>query len=121
MMRITAVVASSLALALAIGAQPAGAAGFDVDAPVFGKPHHVSYDRYSLMIDGRRLAIWSGEFHLFRLPSQKLWMDVLQKLRAGGFNTVSLYFSWAYSSPAPGVYDFGGVRNIARPLHQRRA
>ena len=94
----------------------ARAAAFNANAPVFGKPHRVTYDKYSLMIDGQRLQIWSGEFHMFRLPSPSLWSDVLQKIRAEGFNTVSLYFSWAYSSSAPGVYNFSGVRDVNRVL-----
>ncbi len=73
------------------------------------------------MIDGQRLIVWSGEFHIFRLPSPPLWRDVLEKIRAEGFNTVSLYFSWAYSSPAPGVYDFTGIRDVDRAADDGRA
>ena len=81
--------------------------------------------------------MWSGEFHPFRLPSPSLWLDALQKLKAHGYNAVSIYFDWGYHSPARGVYDFTGVRDmdqvlalaqaaglyvIARPgaIHQRR-
>jgi beta-galactosidase GanA len=78
--------------------------------------HTVTYDRYSLSLDGKRVWLWSAEFHYFRLPSPDLWRDQLQKLKAAGFNTVSLYFSWAYHSPTPGVYDFSGVRDIDRLL-----
>jgi len=78
--------------------------------------HTVTYDRYSLMIDGHREWLWSAEFHYFRLPSQDLWRDQLEKLKATGFNAVSLYFSWGYHSPAPGVYDFTGVRDVGRLL-----
>ena len=35
--------------------------------------HSVAWDRYSLLIDGRRTFVWSGEFHPFRLPSPGLW------------------------------------------------
>ena len=100
-------------------------------------PHTVSYDGYSFMIDGKRTYLWSGEFHYFRLPSPDLWRDILQKMKAAGFNSVSLYFDWGYHSPAPGVYDFTGVRDVDRlldmaeeaglyviarpgPVHQRR-
>src|SRR5947209_8474997 len=102
----------------AVASASAAAAPFNANAPVFGKAHHVTYDKYSVMIDGQRLQIWSGEFHMFRLPSPSLWRDVLQKIRAEGYNTVSLYFSWAYSSPAPGVYDFKGVRDVDRVLRE---
>ena len=77
-----------------------------------GRRHTVGFDRYSMLVDGRRLVIWSGEVHPFRLPSPSLWRDVLQKLRAHGYNTVSIYVAWNYHSPAPGVHDFTGVRDL---------
>ncbi|WP_319937568.1 glycoside hydrolase family 35 protein [Sphingomonas cannabina] len=87
----------------------------NLSAPVknFGR---VSYDARSLMIDGKRLVIWSSEFHPFRLPSPDLWRDVLQKMKASGFNTVALYFDWGYHSPKQGVYDFTGIRDVERVL-----
>jgi beta-galactosidase GanA len=78
--------------------------------------HTIAFDRYSLVLDGRRVFIWSGEFHPFRLPSPSLWPDVLQKMKAEGFNAVSIYFDWGYHSAAPGRYDFSGVRDMDRAL-----
>jgi len=72
------------------------------------------------MIDGKRTYIWSGEFHYYRLPSPDLWRDVLQKMKAAGFNAASIYFDWAYHSPKPGVYDFTGVRDVDKLLDQTR-
>ncbi|MFJ6831614.1 beta-galactosidase [Streptomyces sp. NPDC091209] len=77
-----------------------------------GRTHTVGFDRYSMLIDGGRLVIWSGEVHPFRLPSPSLWRDVLQKLRAHGYNAISIYVAWNYHSPAPGQYDFTGVRDL---------
>ena len=74
--------------------------------------HKVGYDKYSLLVDGRRLVLWSGEMHPFRLPSPSLWRDVLQKMRAHGYNAVSVYVAWNYHSPGPGRYDFTGVRDL---------
>ncbi|MFZ1993488.1 MAG: beta-galactosidase [Solirubrobacteraceae bacterium] len=79
--------------------------------------HTVSYDHYSFLIDGRRTYLWSGEFHYFRLPSPDLWRDIFQKMKAAGFNAVSLYFDWDYHSPRPGVYDFTGVRDVDKLLN----
>src|SRR3954452_15311663 len=84
--------------------------------PAQAQAHTVSYDGYSFKIDGARTYLWSGEFHEFRLPSPDLWVDIFQKMKAAGFNTTSLYFDWGYHSPAPGVYDFTGVRDIDRVL-----
>jgi beta-galactosidase GanA len=78
--------------------------------------HAITFDKYSLMIDGRRTFIWSGEFHPFRLPSPSLWRDVLEKMKAEGYTAVSIYFDWGYHSPKSGVYDFHGVRDMDRVL-----
>jgi beta-galactosidase GanA len=84
--------------------------------PAQAASHTITHDRYSLSIDGERVWLWSAEFHYFRLPDPELWRDLLEKLKATGFNAVSLYFSWAYHSPARGVYDFSGVRDVDRLL-----
>ncbi|HEU4960784.1 MAG TPA: beta-galactosidase [Sphingomonas sp.] len=78
--------------------------------------HRVTFDRHSLLIDGKPTMIWSGEFHPFRLPSPDLWRDVLQKMKASGFNAVSLYFDWGYHTAKQGQYDFSGIRDIDRVL-----
>jgi beta-galactosidase GanA len=80
------------------------------------RTHTITYDQDSLMIDGRRTAIWSGEFEYWRLPSPSLWLDILQKMKAEGYNAVTIYFNWAYHSPKPGVYDFSGVRDVKKLL-----
>lgn len=102
------------ALAMPVAAQVARPTA-NLAAPVktFGR---VSYDARSLMVDGQRLVVWGGEFHPFRLPSPDLWRDILQKMKASGFNSVALYFDWGYHSPKQGVYDFSGIRDIDRLL-----
>jgi beta-galactosidase GanA len=85
-------------------------------AKAAAKVHEVTYDRYSVMIDGRRVALQAGEFHYFRLPSPDLWRDIMEKFKAEGFNAISVYFDWAYHSPKAGVYDFTGVRDVDRLL-----
>ncbi|MET9778419.1 beta-galactosidase [Streptomyces sp. NPDC006367] len=77
-----------------------------------GVRHRVALDRRSLLVDGRRLVLWAGELQPFRLPSPSLWRDVLQKLRASGFNAVTVPLAWNQHSPAPGRYDFTGVRDL---------
>lgn len=82
--------------------------------------HTVSFDSYSFLIDGHRTYLWSGEFHPFRLPSPELWPDIFQKMKAAGFNTASIYFSWGYHSTREGEYDFAGVRDMDRVLDAAR-
>jgi beta-galactosidase GanA len=112
-----AVAAAALLLAVGLAAAPvtrSAARAEPVPTGAGARParHTIGFDKYSLLIDGRRTVVWSGEFHYFRLPSPGLWRDVLQKMKANGFNAVSLYFDWGYHSPAPGVYDFTGVRDV---------
>lgn len=78
--------------------------------------NQVTFDHYSLMIDGKRQFIYSGEFDYWRLPSPSLWLDVLQKMKAAGFNAVTIYFDWGFHSPKKGVYDFTGIRDVDRLL-----
>ncbi|WP_333574321.1 glycoside hydrolase family 35 protein [Sphingomonas sp.] len=109
-----ALFATTLLAALPAAAQEAKPTA-NLAAPVktFGR---VSFDARSLMIDGKRTVIWSSEMHAFRLPSPDLWRDVLQKMKASGFNTVAFYFDWGFHSPKRGVYDFSGIRDIDRLL-----
>ncbi len=93
-------------LALALSSAPSAQAA----------THTVTWDKYSVMVDGQRVFFWSGEFHPFRLPNPDLWRDILEKMKANGYNGVSIYVDWAYHSPKPGVYDFSGVRDMDRFL-----
>lgn len=77
-----------------------------------GERHDIDVDRYSLVVDGRRVALWSGAFDPFRLPSPSLWRDLLQKMRAHGYNAVSVRVPWNAHSPGPGRHDFTGVRDL---------
>ena len=74
-------------------------------------PQAVSYDQYSMLIGGKRVYVTAGEFDPWRTPSPSLWLDDLQKMKADGYDAVTVYFDWDYNSPAPGVYDFSGVRD----------
>jgi beta-galactosidase GanA len=114
------------ALALVLGgvgaahASPAQSGGAsrttNTDTDVTATAHTVTFDGYSFLVDGQRTYLWSGEFHYFRLPSPDLWLDIFQKMKAAGFNATSLYFDWGYHSPAPGIYDFTGVRDVDKLL-----
>jgi hypothetical protein len=77
---------------------------------------NIRYDRHSLIINETREIIRSGAMHYFRLPSQDLWYDRLFKLKAAGYNTVDLYFCWAYHSTKQGEYNFNGIRDVRRLL-----
>ncbi len=101
------------------GAGPAATSNNVTPAPlpqsrdvVHGQSQQVTYDQYSLVIGGKRVFITAGEFDPWRTPSPSLWLDDLQKMKADGYDAVTVYFDWDYSSPSPGVYDFTGVRDM---------
>lgn len=75
-------------------------------------PQTVGFDQHSMLIGGRRVFIAAGEFDPWRTPSPSLWLDDLQKMRADGYNAVTVYFDWDYNSPSPGAYNFTGVRDM---------
>jgi len=72
----------------------------------------IDYDKHSLIIDNKKTVINSAAFHYFRCPGAKTWRDRLSKIKACGYNTVDLYFCWAYHSEKQGVYDFTGIKDI---------
>lgn len=76
----------------------------------------IKYDKYSLIIDGERVFIKSGAFHYFRTPGEEMARDRFQKMKAGGYNTVDIYFNWNYHSSAPGKYDFSGIKDVRKVL-----
>lgn len=72
----------------------------------------VTWDANSLFIRGERAMIYSGEFHPFRLPVPSLWLDVFQKIKALGFNTVSFYVDWALLEAKEGEYRAEGIFDL---------
>ncbi|RWA13128.1 hypothetical protein EKO27_g1979 [Xylaria grammica] len=77
----------------------------------------VKWDHYSFHINGQRLFIFSGEFHYWRYPVPELWRDLLEKVKAAGFNAFSIYNHWGYHNPLPGVLDFeSGAHNFTEIL-----
>jgi len=77
----------------------------------------VQWDHYSFKINGERLFVWSGEFHYWRIPVPELWEDVLEKIKAAGFNTVSIYALWSYHHSNPYTLDFEtGAHNFRSAL-----
>ncbi|KAK2801579.1 hypothetical protein FQN51_005286 [Onygenales sp. PD_10] len=69
----------------------------------------VKWDNESLFIHGERIMLFSAEFHPFRLPVPSLWLDIFQKIKALGFNTVSFYVHWALLEGKHGEYTADGI------------
>lgn len=69
---------------------------------------NITFDKNSLIIDGKRVFVRSGAFHYFRTPGVELAKDRFMKLKAAGYNTVDIYLNANYHSHDEGQYDFVG-------------
>src|SRR6185503_6930409 len=74
----------------------------------------VTLDHYSVIVKGKRVVVNAGELHPFRLPA------MLDKMRAAGLNTVSIYIPWSLHEPAPGRFRFDGRFDVERFLREAR-
>lgn len=72
----------------------------------------ITYDAHSVFIAGRRVFLFSAEFHPWRLPVPGLWRDVLYKIKEAGFNVVSIYLHWGLISPSPLEVDLKGINDL---------
>lgn len=75
----------------------------------------VQWDHYTFEVNGKRLFIFAGEMHYWRLPVPEMWEDILQKIKAAGCNAFTFYGNWAYHAPTPSTIDFAsGAHNFTR-------
>ncbi|KAJ7229001.1 glycoside hydrolase family 35 protein [Mycena pura] len=72
----------------------------------------VTWDQYSLFLNGTRVDVFSGEVHPYRMPVQSLHLDVFQKIKSLGFNAISAYFFWGIHEPKRGDISFDGFRDL---------
>jgi hypothetical protein len=57
----------------------------------------VQWDHYSFKVNGKRLFVFSGELHYWRIPVPEVWEDLLEKVKAAGFTAFAFYVSTHYS------------------------
>ncbi len=77
----------------------------------------ITLKAHTLHVDGAPALIQAGALPYFRLPHPGLWPPALARLRMAGFNAVEIPFPWAYHSPAAGLYDFTGPRDLRALLN----
>lgn len=75
----------------------------------------VTWDKYSLMIDGRRVCPVMGEVHYSRIP-QAEWADEVRKMKAGGVTVIACYVFWNHIEETEGIFDWSGQRNLRQFL-----
>jgi beta-galactosidase GanA len=66
----------------------------------------VQWDRYSFKVNGKRLFVFSGEIHYWRIPVPEIWEDILEKIKAAGFTAFAFYGNWGYHSANNHTVDF---------------
>jgi len=73
----------------------------------------VSYDRRSLMIDGRREIFFSGSIHYPRSPPD-MWPELIAKAKEGGLNTIETYVFWNIHEPEKGQVHTASLDSMIR-------
>ena len=66
----------------------------------------LSFDSKSLLFDGRREFLYSGEIHYFRVPAAD-WRRRMRLLKEAGGNFVATYVPWIVHEPEEGRIVFG--------------
>lgn len=84
-----------------------------VSASDFGKS--VTWDRHSLIIDGRRVVPVMGEVHYSRIPAEE-WEDEIRKIKAGGVTMIATYVFWNHIEEQENIFRWDGQRNLRRFL-----
>uniref|UniRef100_A0A0D9XAK8 Beta-galactosidase n=1 Tax=Leersia perrieri TaxID=77586 RepID=A0A0D9XAK8_9ORYZ len=93
--------AAVLAVAVAAALLAAAASGYELTK----NGTAITYDRRSLIIDGRREIFFSGSIHYPRSPPD-VWPDLISKAKEGGLNVIETYVFWNGHEPEKGVYNF---------------
>lgn len=75
----------------------------------------VTWDKYSLMIAGRRVCPVMGEVHYSRIP-QTEWAEEVRKMKDGGVTVIACYVFWNHIEETEGVFDWSGQRNLRQFL-----
>jgi len=65
----------------------------------------VYIDNGFLTIDGKRVFLFCGEIHYFRVPKE-LWFDRLLKAKRAGLNCIASYIAWNWHEPIENVLLF---------------
>ncbi|MBR1547306.1 MAG: beta-galactosidase [Prevotella sp.] len=79
----------------------------------FGKS--VTWDKYSLKMDGRRVCPVMGEIHYSRLPQQE-WQQEVRKMKEGGVTIIATYVFWNHIEEEEGIFRWDGQRDLRRFL-----
>ncbi|XP_057969924.1 beta-galactosidase 10 [Malania oleifera] len=74
---------------------------------------NVTYDRRSLIIDGRRKLLISASIHYPRSVPE-MWPGLVQTAKEGGIDVIESYVFWNGHEPSPGKYHFGDRYDLVK-------
>lgn len=80
----------------------------------------VTWDKYSLIIDGRRVCPVMGEVHYSRIPADE-WSREVRKMKDGGVTIIACYVFWNHIEETEGLFDWSGQRNLRQFLEVCKA
>ena len=75
--------------------------------------HDFSFNRQSLLRDGKPWFPMMGEIHYARCPADT-WTLEAAKMKAGGVDIAATYAFWIHHEAEEGQFDFSGCRNLRR-------
>ena len=75
----------------------------------------VTWDRHSLMVDGRRVCPVMGEIHYSRIPADE-WPAEVRKMKEGGVTLIATYVFWNHVEELEGIFNWSGQRDLRRFL-----
>jgi len=91
----------------------AACAVFMVTAALAKQQPEVKWDRYSLIVDGRRVCPVMGEVHYSRIPADE-WATEVKKMKDGGVTIVATYVFWNHVEEQEGIFRWDGQRDLRR-------
>ena len=71
----------------------------------------VTWDKHSLMMDGRRIVPVMGEVHYSRIPADE-WQQEVRKMKAGGVTMIATYVFWNHVEEEEGIFRWDGQRDL---------
>ncbi len=75
----------------------------------------VTWDRHSLIMNGKRVCPVMGEIHYSRIPADE-WAEEVHKMKEGGVTVIATYVFWNHIEEQEGVFNWSGQRDLRRFL-----
>ncbi|XP_044342369.1 beta-galactosidase 7 isoform X4 [Triticum aestivum] len=80
----------------------------------------VTYDGRSLMLDGARRMLFSGDIHYPR-STPEMWPRLIESAREGGLDVIQTYVFWNVHEPIQGQYNFEGRYDLVKFIREIHA